>query len=353
MVVIMNSEILIIIPAYNPPIKLFDALLEKLDGAFKNILVINDGSDESYDKYFKKLERKCHVLRHEYNMGKGKAIKTAYSYALDNYKGIVSYVVIDCDNQHDVEDMIKCCQKSIENPNSLVIGVRDFSLDNVPFKSKFGNTLTRNIFKWLFNKTISDTQTGLRAVTPEVAKKLLNIPGERYNYELKCLMTCCEENIPIIEVPIKTIYIDNNKESRFNPINDSILIYKEFINYYLRLFIPYIISLITFLCIFYLLNSNDDLKALILTNSISGIINIIFNVLMNYKNIYIHNNIGNNLVYILKKVLKYFIAGFFIYILYNLLNVNLLLSKVLIDILLTIIIYIIFRNVGFNSEKKN
>ena len=54
----MNSEILIIIPAYNPPIELFEALLAKLDGAFKNVLIVNDGSDEEYNKFFKKLEKK-------------------------------------------------------------------------------------------------------------------------------------------------------------------------------------------------------------------------------------------------------------------------------------------------------
>ncbi len=349
----MNSEILIIIPAYNPPIELFEALLAKLDGAFKNVLIVNDGSDEEYNKFFKKLEKKYHVLKHEYNLGKGKAIKTAYSFAIDNYPDVSAYVVIDCDNQHDVEDMINCCQKAMEHPDSLIIGVRDFSLANVPFKSKFGNIITRNIFKWLFNYSISDTQTGLRAVSPNLAKKLLEVSGDRYNYELKCLMACCENNIPIIEVPIKTIYIENNKESRFNPVKDSLIIYKEFVNYYFKLFIPYLISLIAFLAIFYLLNSNDDLKALILANSLAGIINIIANILMNYKNIYYHNNISNNLVYVLKKILKYFIAGFFIYISYNLLDMNLLISKVLIDIILTIIIYIIFRNVGFNGEKKN
>ena len=349
----MNSDILIIIPAYNPPIKLFEELLTKLDGAFKNVLIVNDGSDETYNSFFKKLEKKYHVLKHEYNLGKGKAIKTAYSFAIDNYPDSKAYVVIDCDNQHDVEDMINCCKKAIEYPDSLVIGVRDFSLENVPFKSKNGNKITRLMFKWLFNCNISDTQTGLRAVSPNLAKKLINVSGERYNYELKCLMTCCEENIPIIEVPIKTIYIENNKESRFNPIKDSIIIYKEFLNYYLKLFIPYLISLISFLCIFYFLSSNNDLKALILTNFIAGLINIITNIAFNYKNIYKHNNIGNNIVYILKKFLKIFIASFIIYICYNLLDINLLLSKILVDIILTIIIYIIFRNVGFNSEKKN
>lgn len=349
----MNNEILIIIPAYNPPIKLFEALLTKLEGAFKHVLIVNDGSDESFNDFFKKLERKYHVLKHEYNLGKGEAIKTAYRFAYDNYKDVLAYVVIDCDNQHDIEDMINCCKAAIERPDSLVIGVRDFSLDTVPFKSKAGNKITRLMFKWLFNKDITDTQTGLRAISPTIVNKLLAVSGSRYNYELKCLITCCEENIPIVEVPIKTIYIENNKESRFNPVKDSFIIYKEFINYYLRLFIPYLISLLVFLIVFYFMNSNNDLKALIIVNIIAGIINIVTNIIMNYRNIYKHNNLGNNLVYILKKILKIFIAGFIIYICYNLLNINLLLSKVLVDIILTIIIFLIFRNVGFKNEKKN
>lgn len=349
----MNNEILIIIPAYNPPIKLFEALLTKLEGAFKHVLIVNDGSDESFNDFFKKLERKYHVLKHEYNLGKGEAIKTAYRFAYDNYKDVLAYVVIDCDNQHDIEDMINCCKAAIERPDSLVIGVRDFSLDTVPFKSKAGNKITRLMFKWLFNKDITDTQTGLRAISSNIVDKLLAVSGSRYNYELKCLITCCEENIPIVEVPIKTIYIENNKESRFNPVKDSFIIYKEFINYYLRLFIPYLISLLVFLIVFYFMNSNNDLKALIIVNIIAGIINIVTNIIMNYRNIYKHNNLGNNLVYILKKILKIFIAGFFIYICYNLLNINLLLSKVLVDIILTIIIFLIFRNVGFKNEKKN
>lgn len=345
----MNEDILIIIPAYNPPIELLEALLAKLTDAFKNVLIVNDGSNEEYASFFEKLAKKHKVLKHEYNLGKGAAIKTAYSFALDNYKSATAYVVIDCDNQHDIEDMVKCCKESINQPDSLVIGVRDFTLTNVPFKSKAGNNITKTMFKWLFNYELKDTQTGLRVVSPKLAKKLLNIPGDRFNYELKCLITCCEKNIPIIEVPIKTIYIAKNKSSKFNPIKDSILIYKEFTNYYLKLFIPYLLSLLVFLLTFYFLNSNNDLKAILFANTIAGIINIITNILLNYINIYKHNSISNNIVYILKKILKIFIGGFFIYICYNLMNINLLFSKLIIDISFTIIIYIIFRNVGFKK----
>lgn len=349
----MNKEILIIIPAYNPPIDLFNKLLDKLKDSFAYILIVNDGSSKEYTNFFNKLAKKYQVLKHENNMGKGQAIKTAYSFAYDNYKEPKTYVVIDCDNQHDIEDMVKCCQISLENPQSLIIGVRDFTLNNIPFKSKYGNKITRLMFNLFFNYNISDTQTGLRAITPNLVPTLLSIPGQRYNYELRVLMTCCEENIPIIEVPIKTIYIENNKESRFNPLKDSFIIYKEFFNYFLKLIIPYVINLILFLIIFYLINSNNDLTAITKTNFLTGIIGIILNIILNYRNIYKHNKIINNIVYISKKILKIFIAGIFIYICYNLLNVNLLLSKLIVDILLTIILFIIFRNVGFKDDKKN
>ena len=348
----MNSEILIIIPSYDPPIELFEKLLNKLKEGFENVLIINDGSDAKYNDFFVNVEKKYKykLLKHEYNLGKGRAIKTAYSYALDNYQNVKAYVVIDCDNQHDITDMINCCQKAIENPNSLVIGVRDFELDNVPFKSKAGNKITRNMFKWLFNYNISDTQTGLRAVSPMIAKKLISLSGDRYNYELKCLIYCCENNIPIVEVPIKTIYIDNNKESRFNPVKDSIIIYKEFINYYLKLAIPYITSLIVFLIIFYCWNSPNDLQAIFITNIISGIIAIIMHIVFNYKNIYIHSGVGDNVIYLVKKIIKVIIAGILIYVLYNILELNLLFSKVFVDIILTLIIYLLFQKITFKNN---
>ena len=349
----MNRDILIIIPAYNPPIQLFEALLDKLKGAFENILIVNDGSDETYMAFFKKIEKKYHLLRHEYNLGKGQAIKTAYSFARDNYPNVSAYVVIDCDNQHDIEDMIKCCDEAIKHPDSLVIGVRDFSLDNVPIKSKFGNIITKNMFKWLFNYDITDTQTGLRAISPKLAAKFLEIPGDRFNYELKCLIVCCEDGIPIIEVPIKTIYVDNNKASTFKVFRDSYIIYREFFSYFIKLFVPYLISLVVFLILFYYWNSTDDLKALVIGNITAGMVGVVFNILVNYLNLYKHNNLGNNLVYLLKKILKICIGGFLIYIGYNLLNINLLVSKIFVDIILTIGLFLVFRNVGFKDEKKN
>lgn len=348
----MNDEILIIIPSYNPPENLFEGLLNKLKDGFKNVLIINDGSNAKYNNFFKNAENKYKykVLKNDNNLGKGSAIKKGYNYALENYPNVKVYVVIDCDNQHDIDDMIKCCQKSIKNPNSLVIGARNFDLENVPFRNKCGNILTRNVFKWLFNYHLNDVQTGLRAISPQVAKKLVTVVGNRYNYELNCLIYCCENGIPIYEVPIKTIYIGSNKYSHFNPIKDSIIIYKEFVNYYFKFIIPYIVSLIIFLVIFYCWDSTNDLFAICFTNAISGFILMILHFLFNYKNIYKHGRVGDNIIYILRKVLKIIIAGILIYILYNILNINLLFSKLIIDSILTFIMWSLFQKL---MSKKN
>ena len=63
-------------------------------------------------------------------------------------------------------------------------------------------------------------------MSPEVAKKFLATTGERFEYETNTLIECKEQEIPIVEETIETIYIDNNSESHFNPIKDSIRIYK-------------------------------------------------------------------------------------------------------------------------------
>jgi len=54
----------------------------------------------------------------------------------------------------------------------------------------------------------------------------VNVPGERYEYEINVLLSAARVKMPIHEVTIKTIYINENESSHFNPVKDSIKIYK-------------------------------------------------------------------------------------------------------------------------------
>lgn len=102
----------------------------------------------------------------------------------------------------------------------------------------------------MFGKTIQDTQNGLRAFSIEFAKLILEIPYNRYEFEMQMLILACNKNMTILQVPIKTIYIDNNKSSHFNPIFDSLSIYfvlfRHIGNSILTAIIDYIVFVIAF-----------------------------------------------------------------------------------------------------------
>lgn len=245
------KDIFVIIPTLDPNEKIMEEFILKLQKEFKNIIIVNDGCKDTYDEFFKKFEaKKIKVLRNNVNLGKGMALKHAYNYILNEYPKCKGVVSADCDGQHSVEDIKKCAEAVLANPDSLILGVRDFNKPDVPRRSKFGNKMTKFVMEELVDISISDTQTGLRGMSLDVTKKLIKTVGERYEYETKVLIDCKKQNINIVEVPIETIYIDGNADSHFDPFSDSLKIYKTFSGYFGKLILSVLINLIIFKLIY-------------------------------------------------------------------------------------------------------
>jgi len=215
-----------IIPSYNPDDKLLNIIDKLTDIGFEDIIVVDDGSRKKdiFDKIRK--NKKCIILTHKENCGKGVALKTAFKYYKDNlftkYKGIVT---LDGDGQHHVSDMVSVGNEMLIS-HDVVFGVRKFNESNVPIRNKLGNQITSKVFYLLYKSYIKDTQTGLRAFPNKYIDKLLNISGDRFEYEMNVLLELVMDKIVIEQLPIKTIYLEkNNKYSHFKPIIDSFKIY--------------------------------------------------------------------------------------------------------------------------------
>ena len=221
---------LIVIPALNPPLDLIQYIEKLRQSGLEDILIVDDGSRSECGYIFEQLRDKqgCQILTHAKNLGKGRALKNAFNYFLtmpnvEEYNGIVT---ADSDGQHRVEDVLSMVETISNYPDSLILGCRDFDSENVPPKSKFGNKLTKLVFKLLYGRKITDTQTGLRGFPKAILHDMLEIPGERFEYETKMLIHTFDKSIPIKEITIETIYFDGNAETHFNPIKDSLRIYK-------------------------------------------------------------------------------------------------------------------------------
>lgn len=226
----MKWETPIVIPSYEPDEKLPTLLQGLKETGFRNIVLVDDGSGEAYAGIFEEAEKipGCRVLRHAVNQGKGRALKTAFNYCLREFPGLTGVVTADSDGQHSPECILACVEALLQNPGALVLGCRCFEGDDVPARSEFGNKCTRVVMKYLTGISVSDTQTGLRGIPAGFMERLLMVKGERFEFETNMLLETKSRKIPVVEVPIRTIYIEENKTSHFNPVRDSVKIYMIF-----------------------------------------------------------------------------------------------------------------------------
>lgn len=233
-----------LIPAYQP-----DSVLIDLAGELKNngfaVVVVDDGSSESSGGVFRALKSEATVLRHDRNLGKGAAIKTGLDYIYDNVSAPYIVITVDADGQHRIPDAVRVCREAFRHPDSLILGSRRFT-GKVPLRSRLGNRITQRVFRLASKKDVSDTQTGLRAFSERLIPRLLTVEGSRYEYEMNVLMRFADEDIPMREVFIETVYVDGNSSSHFHTIRDSWRIYRDIIKFSLSSFLSFSIDYLMF-----------------------------------------------------------------------------------------------------------
>lgn len=248
----MKKE-LIVIPAYQP-LESLVPLTEEILKYFENVLVIDDGGGDKYAYIFKKLEEMgAIIVTHAINQGKGRALKSAINYCLLNPDvAKAGIITVDADGQHRPADIVRIADCMEEHPEDVVLGCRKFDTDNVPWKSRMGNGISRKVYKWACGINVSDTQTGLRGLPFSFLQIAARCDGEKYEYETNMLLDIKNNGVGIQEVTIETVYENNNESSHFNPVMDSIRIYSIIIKYsFASLFsalIDYIVFIIAGAC---------------------------------------------------------------------------------------------------------
>ena len=241
----MRNRYIALIPAYEPDEKLKKLADELAERGF-DIVVVDDGSGPDHAELFEALSQNATVLTHAVNRGKGAALKTGLSY-INKYMAYTESVLtpagaetvsgrdavivtVDADGQHLPDDVLRVAEISAQRRDALVLGSRALSED-IPVRSRFGNTITRHVYSAATGVHIHDTQTGLRAFHRSLIPRLLDIEGDRYEYEINMLMQLAAEGVPIIEERIETVYEDNNSGSHFRTVRDSLRVYREILKF--------------------------------------------------------------------------------------------------------------------------
>lgn len=354
-----NVTIPIIIPSYEPDSRLVPLLQDLRAAGLNDIVLLDDGSKEMNHHYFELAEQEygCIVLTHYANMGKGRALKDAFNYCLNEFPNMIGCVTADSDGQHTPTDIKKCMDALAANPNGFVLGCRDFTSDNVPKKSRFGNNLTRKVCSAVCGVKVSDTQTGLRAIPKAFMVELLNTKGERFEFETNMLIAS-KDKYPIIEVPIETVYDSvEDHQTHFDPIKDSIRIYKIFGGRFVKFLFSSLSSSVIDLILFTLfchLFKPMDAEALWyagVATVCARVISATYNYLVNYH--YVFNSKeskGKALVkYIILAAIQMGISAGAVNLFVHFLSFAELPTKIVVDVILFLISFVIQRALVFKA----
>lgn len=236
----------VIVPAYQPD-QTLAVLAEQLWMHQYQAVVVDDGSGVEYRQIFDSIKDICIVLTHPVNRGKGAAVKTALRYIQKEMWDCEVIGIMDADGQHLTADLAGLFNYSEMHRDALVLGARTVGKE-MPLRSRLGNRITRTVFQLVSGAQVSDTQTGLRTFGAELVPELLQVEGERYEYEMNVLMTFARKKIPIVEIPIHTIYRDeNNSCSHFRAFRDSVRIYRDIFKFALSSLSSFVLDYLLFM----------------------------------------------------------------------------------------------------------
>ena len=354
-----KNKVVLLIPALNPDEKLTRLVAELREQDFTKFMIVNDGSKQECLGIFEDLRASgCEVFTHRKNFGKGRALKNALNRIYEVFPDFECVVTLDADGQHIPKDIINVAQASLEHPDKMILGVRTFGRD-VPLRSKFGNVMTRNVMRLFCGLRISDTQTGLRGFSKEILIHFLDVSGERYEYEMNVLLETREKGIGILEVPIKTIYIDDNRSSHFNPIKDSIRIYSLFGKYIVASMLSFVIDIALFTLFVALFRDVMYASYVYVATVLARAISSFVNYQINQKGVFKSPDTSRKqaivriLSYYALVVINVILSAFFVDFLSKEFLWNETVVKILVDSVLFVMNYFIQRDFLFKNKRQS
>lgn len=215
---------LVLIPAYEPE-QVLIGLAKELSQEGFTVLVVDDGSGEKFADIFEATAQYATVIGQKQNGGKGSALKLGMQYIRDHLPQCTFFITCDADGQHRPQDVIRV-RDALHKGDHFVLTVRNHNR-KAPLRSRFGNSLSRFVYTLLTRRYLSDNQSGLRGFHRSHLDWMLKVEKNNYDYEMNVLYYAAKKGLRIATLPIESIYIDGNASSHFNPIADTVKIYKS------------------------------------------------------------------------------------------------------------------------------
>jgi len=208
----IESLTLALIPAWNEA-TLVGPVVEATR-AYLPVLVVDDGSHDDTDGVAEAAGSM--VVRHPQNQGKGVALMTGFTWALE--RGYEAVLTLDADGQHDPAEIPEFLAAYEADAGDLIVGRRDFS--QMPFPRNYTNAIFGS---WLLSLALGariyDSQSGYRLYGRRLLERL-DLATTGFELEVEVIVQAVCQGMRIGWVEIRTIY-DTGKVSYFHPVKDS------------------------------------------------------------------------------------------------------------------------------------
>lgn len=211
-----DNGICIVIPAYNEAATVESVVKEVLASHKVPVIVVDDGSIDATADMAERAG--ATVLRHDGNMGKGVALRTAIQYVVE--KGYDPALFMDADGQHSPSDLGRFMERWERTKADLIIGTRMGNPVGMPMLRLLANTSSSIIISALAGRWISDSQSGFRLVSRRLLERILDQGGqEGFEFESEMIVDAVRDGFSYTEVPISCIY--GTERSHYDAVGDS------------------------------------------------------------------------------------------------------------------------------------
>jgi len=209
-----STSFCVIVPTYNNQ-KTLKKVLDSILEFTPNVIIVNDGSTDETPEILKHYSQLTQI-HHPNNIGKGRALRNGFRKAIEMQFEYA--ITIDSDGQHFASDIPNFIAAIQEEPNSLLIGSRNMTQENVPKKSSFGNKFSNFWFKFETGIKLDDTQSGFRLYPLQLLPK--KFYTNKFEFEIEVIVRAAWKGIVVKNIPIQVLYDPAERVSHFRPFRD-------------------------------------------------------------------------------------------------------------------------------------
>lgn len=212
------ERIAAVIPAFNAERSVGDVIRgtrKELDC----VIVIDDGSTDRTSAIAR--ANGATLLCHEVNRGKGRALKTAFAYALKNrFDGLIT---LDADGQHLPSEIPKLLRARRETNADLIIGGRSHHFDSMTAQRRMANRFSAWSISKASGTCVTDSQSGFRFYSATLIREV-KLHTDGFALESEVIVRAGRGGYRVVTVPIELGFVNGLPTSHFHPVNDTLRI---------------------------------------------------------------------------------------------------------------------------------